>query len=109
VRRIFLSEHFRDDGDKITSATYTPAFKTATTTDAAGNVTTYAYNNLGLVSSVTDPENRVTSYAYDALGRPTTTKNTAIQEQYGAIHLRQQRQCAQQTGRRKRDKPRPPS
>jgi RHS repeat-associated protein len=64
---------------RTTSATYTPSGKTATTTDANGNVTRFAYDPLDRRTSVTDPMARVTGFTYDALSRPTATYNTAIQ------------------------------
>jgi RHS repeat-associated protein len=64
---------------QTTSSTYTSTGKVATTTNANGFVTTYAYDLLDRVKTVTDPENRVTSRAYDTLGHLSTVTNTAIQ------------------------------
>ncbi|MEA1677476.1 RHS repeat-associated core domain-containing protein [Nitrospirillum sp. BR 11163] len=63
---------------RTTSATYTPTGKTATTTDANGNVTTYAYDVDDRLSAVTDPLLRITVYGYDALGRQVSVGNPAI-------------------------------
>jgi RHS repeat-associated protein len=60
-------------------ATYTLTGKAATTTDANGNVTSYAYDMLDRTSRVTDPVQRSTSFKYDALGRRTQVLNSAIQ------------------------------
>jgi RHS repeat-associated protein len=64
---------------RSTSATYTLTSKTASATDANGNVTVYAYGVLDRLSRVTDPAQRVTSLVYDALSRQTQVLNTAIQ------------------------------
>ena len=41
-------------------------------TDAANNVTTYAYDTENNLTSITDALSRVTGFAYDARGRVTT-------------------------------------
>ena len=64
---------------RSTSATYTLTGKTATATDANGNVTAYAYDALDRLSRTSDPAQRVTSIVYDALSRQTQVLNTAIQ------------------------------
>ncbi|CAN5129292.1 hypothetical protein BH10PSE6_BH10PSE6_20880 [soil metagenome] len=61
------------------SATYTLTGKTATTTDARGNVTRYAYDQLDRLVSVIDPMDRLTQFTYTALSQPYRTYNTAIQ------------------------------
>ncbi len=61
------------------SSTYTPTGKTATTTDANGNVTQYAYDANDRLQKVTDPLYRVTTYGYDATDRPIAVFNPAIQ------------------------------
>jgi RHS repeat-associated protein len=64
---------------RTTSATYTPGGKPATTTDANGGVTLFAYDALDRQSSITDPMHRVTSFMYDAMSRRTQVLNTAVQ------------------------------
>jgi RHS repeat-associated protein len=64
---------------RTTTASYTPAGKLATATDANGNVTRYAYDANGRLAQVTDPSGNATVYGYDALGRPATIANPAIQ------------------------------
>ena len=61
------------------SRSYTNSGKLATSTDANGNVTCYAYDAVDRLSSVTDPVGRVTAYGYDALSRQVTVSNPAIQ------------------------------
>jgi len=64
---------------RTTAANYTPTGKVATTTNANGNVTRYAYDIADRLSNLTDPMGRATNYAYDALSRLAQTSNTAIQ------------------------------
>jgi RHS repeat-associated protein len=52
-------------------------WKLASTTDRAGNLTTYSYDDVNLVTTVADPTPsgqtaRTYKYAYDVQGRPTT-------------------------------------
>jgi YD repeat-containing protein len=61
------------------SATYTLSGKTATATDARGNVTRYAYDSLDRLVSVTDPMSRRTQFTYTALSHPYRTYAPAIQ------------------------------
>ena len=61
------------------SATYTLTGKTATTTDARGNVTRYAYDPLDRLVSVTDPMSRRTQFTYTVLSQPYRTYAPAIQ------------------------------
>ena len=63
---------------RTTSATYTASGKPATTTDANGNVTRFAYDLLDRRLRVTDPMGRITTYAYDALSRLVSASNPAI-------------------------------
>ncbi len=53
--------------------------KPATTTDANGNVTRFAYDLLDRRTKATDPMGRITTWAYDALGRPLSVSNPAVQ------------------------------
>jgi RHS repeat-associated protein len=64
---------------RTVGATYTPTGKTATTTDADGNVTNFAYDIDDRLASVTDPVGRVTAYGYDAMSRLASVSNPAIQ------------------------------
>ncbi|MBN9087822.1 MAG: hypothetical protein J0J01_13005 [Reyranella sp.] len=64
---------------RATSATYTLSGKTATTTNANGNVTRFAYDLLDRQNSITDPMGRVTRLTYTALGQPFRAYNTVIQ------------------------------
>jgi YD repeat-containing protein len=64
---------------RTTSTTYTLTGKTATATDANGNVTTSNYDGVDRLSSVTDGMGRQTTYAYDALSRQIAIPNLAIQ------------------------------
>ena len=52
---------------RTTTATYTLTGEIATTTDANGNITQYAYDAVDRLASLTDPLFNVTSYAYDAM------------------------------------------
>ncbi|MBW0005451.1 MAG: hypothetical protein JO216_18410 [Hyphomicrobiales bacterium] len=69
------------NGKVLSSAktSYTLSGKPASTTDANGNVTRYAYDAADRLVRLTDPLGRVTSFAYDALGRRTQVLNLAIQ------------------------------
>lgn len=49
----------------------------ASTVDAAGYKTSFAYDAVGNRTSVTDPNNLTTSTAYDALNRPVTVTDAA--------------------------------
>src|SRR5262249_54979104 len=64
---------------RTASATYTLTGQPATSTDANGNVTRFAYDLVDRLASTTDAEGRMTSYAYDALSRRTQVFNKAIQ------------------------------
>lgn len=64
---------------RTTSTTYTPSGKPATSTDANGYVTRFAYDLLDRRTKVTDPMGRVTVYGYDTLSRLTSAANPAIQ------------------------------
>jgi RHS repeat-associated protein len=66
---------------RSTSTSYTLTGKQATTTDANGNVTRDAYDNVDRLSQVTDAAGRITTFTYDALSRQYQTLNTAIQSQ----------------------------
>jgi RHS repeat-associated protein len=61
------------------SATYTLSGKTATATDARGNITRYAYDPLDRLVSVTDPMSRRTQFTYTVLSQPYRTYAPAIQ------------------------------
>lgn len=63
---------------RSTSATYTLSGKTATATDANGNVTAYANDLLDRRVKVTDAEGRVTTLTYDAQSRPSQVFNPLI-------------------------------
>ncbi|MBX9943888.1 MAG: hypothetical protein K2Y40_07395 [Reyranella sp.] len=63
---------------RTTSATYTASGKPATTTDANGNVTRFAYDLLDRRTKVTDPMGRITTYVYDPLSRLVSASNPAI-------------------------------
>jgi RHS repeat-associated protein len=74
----------KSSGGKVlqtTSATYTLTGKQATTTDANGNRTIYAYDALDRVSQITDGVGRTTRFSYDPLSRLYQKLNTAIQPQ----------------------------
>ena len=64
---------------QTSSATYSAAGKTLTTTDPNNNTTTYTYDLLERTATLTDAANRVTTYAYDVLSRQISASNTAIQ------------------------------
>jgi RHS repeat-associated protein len=64
---------------RTTSSTYAVTGKTATTTDANGNVTTLTYDANDRLLNTSDPVGNVTSYVYDAMSRQTQVLNTAIQ------------------------------
>ena len=53
--------------------------KPATTTDANGNVTRFAYDLLDRRTKATDPMGRITTWAYDPLSRPLSVSNPAVQ------------------------------
>ena len=77
-----LLQTIQSSGDTVlrtTATRYTLDGQPATTTDANGGVTQYAYDAVERLSSVTDPVGRVTSYGYDAMSRRTAVSNTAIQ------------------------------
>jgi RHS repeat-associated protein len=63
---------------RTTSATYTLTGKTASTTDANGSVTRFAYDRLDRLAGTTDAVGGVTRYTYDALSRPYQMLNPAI-------------------------------
>jgi len=62
------------DGDVLNAATYNtnsnqgPLHVPLTTTDAAGQVTTYSYNGGGQITSMMTPMHETTSYNYDSNG-----------------------------------------
>jgi RHS repeat-associated protein len=64
---------------RSTANSYTLTGKLSSSTDANGNVTTYAYDGDDRLSSVTDPMYRVTVNGYDSLSRLHTVNNSAIQ------------------------------
>lgn len=64
---------------RSTSLTYTPTGKMATSTDANGNVTRFAYDAVDRLLSVADPVGRTMQYAYDALSRQISASNLAVQ------------------------------
>jgi RHS repeat-associated protein len=64
---------------RTTRTSYTLTGKAATTTDANGNVTRYAYDLDDHLIGAIDPVGRVTTFGYDALGRPAQFSNSAIQ------------------------------
>ena len=61
------------DASRTVSATYNTFDQKATSTDAAGAVTSYAYDAYGNLASETDPAGNVTQYAYDPNGHLLTT------------------------------------
>jgi YD repeat-containing protein len=63
---------------RTTSATYTASGKQATTTDANGNVTRFAYDVLDRRIRVTDPIGRIATSAHDALSGLVPASNPAI-------------------------------
>jgi len=71
---------------RTTSTTYSPTGKAATSTDANGNVTRYAYDAADRLQSMTDPLGKVTSFGYDMMSRQTQVFNTAIQA--GALQIK---------------------
>jgi RHS repeat-associated protein len=64
---------------RTTKTSYTPTGKPATTTDANGNVSRFAYDLVDRLMSATDPVGRVTTYAYDAMSRQLSISNPAVQ------------------------------
>jgi len=64
---------------RTTSATYTLTGKVATSTDARGNVTRYAYDADDRLSQTTDPIGNVSVLGYDSLGRQASLSHAAIQ------------------------------
>jgi len=64
---------------RTVSIAYTATGNVATATDANGNVSRYAYDNLDRVSAVTDPVGNTSTVGYDALNRAVASYNTAIQ------------------------------
>jgi|GEM_PF-924223 RHS repeat-associated protein len=64
---------------RTVASTYTLAGKVATTTDANGNETRYAYDANERLSQTTDPVGNVTVFGYDALSRLASLSNPAIQ------------------------------
>ena len=73
---------------RTTSATYTASGKPATTTDANGNVTRFAYDLLDRRTRVTDPMGRITTYAYDALSYPSGTDTASYTDRRSRTLLR---------------------
>jgi RHS repeat-associated protein len=61
------------DAARTVSATWNGFDQKATSTDAAGAVTQYAYDGYGNLASQTDPAGNVTQYAYDPDGHLLTT------------------------------------
>ena len=61
------------DSSRTVSATYNSFDQKATSTDAAGAVTSYAYDAYGNLASQTDPAGNETQYAYDPNGHLLTT------------------------------------
>lgn len=53
--------------------------KVLTSTDANGNVSRLAYDQLDRLASVADPVGRITVYGYDAMSRRISASNPAIQ------------------------------
>jgi len=68
---------------RTTSATYTLTGKLATSTDANGNTTRYAYDTVDRVGQVTDAAGRATAFTYDPLSRPYQQRNQ--QRGFGCI------------------------
>jgi RHS repeat-associated protein len=64
---------------RTASTTYTPSGKAATTTDANGSVTRFAYDLLDRRIKTVDPMARTATYTYDAVGRVRQAFNLAIQ------------------------------
>lgn len=58
AEKMKTSASYTDDGNYLTSST-----------DAAGNVTSYEYGSNGLVSKITDPKGADTNYTYDVMRR----------------------------------------
>jgi len=54
--------------DLLARNTYNSQHQPLTTTDAAGQTTTYTYNPRGQLLTVTDPLNEITTYTYDPNG-----------------------------------------
>jgi RHS repeat-associated protein len=54
--------------DLLFQAAYNSQHRPLTTTDAAGQTTTYTYNALGEMLTVTDPKNETTTFTYDTNG-----------------------------------------
>jgi len=64
--------------------TYTSAHKPLTTTDAAGQTTTYTYNAFGQMETVTNPKSETTTYAYGpATNVPTGYLASITSPQFG--------------------------
>jgi RHS repeat-associated protein len=61
------------DASRATARTYDAHDLVATSTDAAGKVTTYGYDAYGRRTKAVDPLLRETDYAHDATGNPVTT------------------------------------
>jgi RHS repeat-associated protein len=62
-----------DDPSRMLSSTYDAKGRPATSTDAAGKVTTFTYDSYGNVASKTDPSGTRIEYVYDAEQRLLTT------------------------------------
>lgn len=63
---------------RATSTTYTPSGKTATATDANGNVTRYAYDLLDRLATTVDAQGRTAQFTYTTLSQPYRTFNPGI-------------------------------
>lgn len=59
----------------IAQFVYDTRHRPVSSTDAAGQTTSYAYNAAGQLTSVTNPLDQTTSYQYDGLGRLTAIVN----------------------------------
>ncbi|MFE3198092.1 LamG-like jellyroll fold domain-containing protein [Embleya sp. NPDC059237] len=72
-----VADYTGADPSRTTSATYDASNRLATSTDGAGNVTTYGYDTYGNRTKVVDPEGAEFAYTYSPTGHPTqsTLKN----------------------------------
>ncbi|WP_026603574.1 RHS repeat-associated core domain-containing protein [Methylomonas sp. 11b] len=59
----------------IAKFTYNSQHLPLTSTDAAGQTTSYSYNSAGQLIEVKDPLGQITSYSYDNLGYPAQVTN----------------------------------
>lgn len=59
------TDPFGQPADLLMSATYNALHLPLTTTDAAGQTTTFTYNSYGQIKTVTNAKNETTTFAYD--------------------------------------------